>query len=291
MFGGKEPGCAELRAARAVLFGKLIFEELVEDSVGLGADENLAIDEVSAGVGDEESGSTGDAESIRVSSGLLDVSGEAVTLDAGFEALEIELGDLLGVVEYGGGFELGGVGDEEVAKLPELVLISGAAGSLGGFGGVGVEFEGEIPGDEAELSGVDPVALDLVKGAAVEAAAEGALVVRELDHGEGCVAASEDGETGDAELGGLRLLRRLLRRRRGSGRPGEKLTNLAKLLENLVSLVAGDTGLRGRGRAGGLGEGRRAENSDQKEQEQRLYELQHGTPFRIAYGNLVLFAN
>lgn len=265
--------------ARERLPGKLLLQLLVKDGEGLGTDKELPVHEVAVGFADEEGGGAGDSLGFGTGGGVCNVGGVTVGLNTGLEALEIQLGQLLGVTEDGFRLQLCGVGDEEAAHLPELVLVSGAACGLRGFGGVAVKFEGQIPGDEAQFSGVDPVLLEFVEGVTVESAAEGALIIGKLDHRQGRVGTSEDDESCDVDAcvlrrsgggrrsgsggGCLLLLHGLTEEAQFVGDGSalglcfEQLADLAQLVEDGVGLLLGDSLGRFRGRGLGAGSGLR----------------------------------
>ncbi len=127
-----------------------------------------------------------------------------------------------------------------------LILFAGAVDGFGGGHRVGVEIEGKIAADETDLARVDVVLLQLREAVGFEAAAEGALVVSELDHDDRRVVAAQNVPAlADAHLD-LVVSRR---GSRGGSRFGlrcrgllvlEQLTNRFELVQDCVGLIARD---------------------------------------------------
>ena len=127
--------------------------------------------------------------------------------------------------------------DHHLPHFPVLTLLRRAAPRGSRAARVLVEIEREVAADEAELSGIDVIRLDLRERGVVELLAERALEVGVLDHDQRCPGVAQ-GETAGRELVAHLVVQR--RRLLAGLHSFQQLPDLPQLVQDVLGLLVRD---------------------------------------------------
>ena len=190
-------------------------EGRLEGIVGVGATDLLVL---VAGAQDPKARSAVDASLGAIRRVLADLRGRLTTIQTRCECAGVQLQIrcvLLELLRGISGCEVRPIvllREENVMHFKVFALLARALRRLRSLLRIRVETQREVTQDELHLAGIDVVLLDLTVCLRVVAAAEGALVIREFNHGDRCIGLAEDRIIIDARRCFIR------RRRRGNGR-------------------------------------------------------------------------